>query len=158
MTLRDKMIVLRDKAGISQMALAEQLGVSRQAVTRWESGDTTPSMDKLKALAKIYDDFNLGSGGSKTYNGKTENALWYPGDGSGTWSIYVNGNSNTSVSSAKLYYIRSFNTDVAVKTMSSIDRGSSDSESFVGIDGKTYYAVITAKTNEGVYGTTNLSQ
>lgn len=48
--------------------------------------------------------------------------------------------------------------DVAVKTMSSIDRGSSDSESFVGIDGKTYYAVITAKTNEGVYGTTNLSQ
>ena len=39
MTLRDKMIVLRDKAGISQMALAEQLGVSRQAVTRWESGD-----------------------------------------------------------------------------------------------------------------------
>lgn len=29
MTLRDKMIVLRDKAGISQMALAEQLGVSR---------------------------------------------------------------------------------------------------------------------------------
>lgn len=103
-------------------------------------------------------DFNLGSGGSKTYNGKTENALWYPGDGSGTWSIYVNGNSNTSVSSAKLYYIRSFNTDVAVKTMSSIDRGSSDSESFVGIDGKTYYAVITAKKNEGVYGTTNLSQ
>ena len=53
MTLRDKMIVLRDKAGISQMALAEQLGVSRQAVTRWESGDTTPSMDKLKALAEL---------------------------------------------------------------------------------------------------------
>lgn len=54
MTLRDKMIVLRDKAGISQMALAEQLGVSRQAVSRWESGDATPSMDKLKTLAKIY--------------------------------------------------------------------------------------------------------
>ena len=55
MTLREKLIVLRDKAGITQMALAHQLGVSRQAVTRWESGDTTPSMDKLKALAKIYD-------------------------------------------------------------------------------------------------------
>lgn len=39
MTLREKLIVLRDKAGISQMALAHQLGVSRQAVTRWESGD-----------------------------------------------------------------------------------------------------------------------
>lgn len=55
MTLREKLIVLRDKAGITQMALAHQLGVSRQAVTRWESGDTAPSMDKLKALAKIYD-------------------------------------------------------------------------------------------------------
>lgn len=54
MTLREKLIVLRDKAGITQMALAHQLGVSRQAVTRWESGDTTPSMDKLKALTKIY--------------------------------------------------------------------------------------------------------
>ena len=54
MILRDKLIVLRDKAGISQMTLAEQLGVSRQAVSRWESGDATPSMDKLKTLAKIY--------------------------------------------------------------------------------------------------------
>ena len=54
MALREKLIVLRDKAGISQMSLAHQLDVSRQAVSRWESGDTTPSMDKLKALAKIY--------------------------------------------------------------------------------------------------------
>ena len=38
MTLREKLIVLRDKAGISQMTLAHQLGVSRQAVSRWESG------------------------------------------------------------------------------------------------------------------------
>lgn len=41
MTLREKLIVLRDKAGISQMSLAHQLDVSRQAVSRWESGDTT---------------------------------------------------------------------------------------------------------------------
>lgn len=54
MTLREKLIVLRDKVGISQMTLAHQLGVSRQAVSRWERGDATPSMDKLKALAKIY--------------------------------------------------------------------------------------------------------
>ena len=39
MTLREKLIVLRDKAGISQMSLAHQLDVSRQAVSRWESGD-----------------------------------------------------------------------------------------------------------------------
>ena len=48
MTFREKLIVLRDKAGISQMSLAHQLDVSRQAVSRWESGDTTPSMDKLR--------------------------------------------------------------------------------------------------------------
>ena len=54
MTLREKLIVLRDRAGLSQMELAERLGVSRQAVSRWESGDTTPSVDKLKTLARIY--------------------------------------------------------------------------------------------------------
>ena len=54
MTLREKLIVSRNKAGLSQMELADRLGVSRQAVSRWESGDTTPSVDKLKTLAKIY--------------------------------------------------------------------------------------------------------
>lgn len=54
MTLREKLIVSRNKAGLSQMELAERLGVSRQAVSRWESGDTTPSVDKLKTLARIY--------------------------------------------------------------------------------------------------------
>ena len=53
MTLREKLIVSRNKAGLSQMELAERLGVSRQAVSRWESGDTTPTMDKLKTLARI---------------------------------------------------------------------------------------------------------
>ena len=55
MTLREKLIVLRDKAGITQMALAHQLGVSRQAVTRWESGDTTPSMDTLELSDVVCD-------------------------------------------------------------------------------------------------------
>lgn len=55
MVLRKKLIILRDKAGISQMALAQQLGVSRQAVSRWESGDAIPAIDNLKALASIYD-------------------------------------------------------------------------------------------------------
>lgn len=83
MTLRDKMIVLRDKAGISQMALAEQLGVSRQAVTRWESGDTTPSMDKLKALAKIYD-VSLDWLCSDTADGKSFEEVVEPVEDNGT--------------------------------------------------------------------------
>ena len=54
MTLREKLIVSRNKAGLSQMELADRLDVSGQAVSRWESGDTTPSVDKLKTLARIY--------------------------------------------------------------------------------------------------------
>ena len=45
---------LRTGKGMSQDELAEKLFVTRQAVSRWESGDTTPSVDKLKALAKLY--------------------------------------------------------------------------------------------------------
>ena len=37
MTLREKLIVSRNKAGLSQMELAERLGVSLQAVSRWTS-------------------------------------------------------------------------------------------------------------------------
>ena len=83
MTLREKLIVLRDKAGISQMALAHQLGVSRQAVTRWESGDTTPSMDKLKALAKIYD-VSLDWLCSDTADGKSLEEVVAPVEDNGT--------------------------------------------------------------------------
>ncbi|HCX92837.1 MAG TPA: hypothetical protein DGZ34_09225 [Lachnospiraceae bacterium] len=102
--------------------------------------------------------FNLGSGGSKTYDGKDEKDFWYPSDEAATWSINVNSNSKTYVDTATLYYIRSLKSDVEVETMSGIGAGSSDSRSFVGIDGKTYYAVINAMSNAGVYGTTNLSQ
>lgn len=55
MKLRDKLILLRDKAGLSQMSLANKLGVSRQAVSRWETGDSIPTIDNLQLLAKIYD-------------------------------------------------------------------------------------------------------
>lgn len=39
---------------ITVRSIAEQLGVSRQAISRWESGDAVPTMDKLKSLSKIY--------------------------------------------------------------------------------------------------------
>ena len=45
---------LRKNAGYSQNQVADELHVTRQAVSRWESGDTTPSVDKLKTLARIY--------------------------------------------------------------------------------------------------------
>lgn len=54
MKQREKLIVLRDRAELSQQALADLLDVSRQAVTRWESGTTVPTTDNLMSLAKLY--------------------------------------------------------------------------------------------------------
>lgn len=54
MTLREKMIFLREQAGLSQVELAEKVGLSRQAVSRWESGENVPSRENMKALAAVY--------------------------------------------------------------------------------------------------------
>ncbi len=44
----------RKKAGLSQEELAEKLGVTRQAVSKWECGESSPDTDNLIALAKLY--------------------------------------------------------------------------------------------------------
>ena len=54
METKDVIYELRTGKGLSQEELAEKVFVTRQAVSRWESGDTTPSVDKLKTLARIY--------------------------------------------------------------------------------------------------------
>jgi len=54
MLLNEKLRELRDKKGTSQEKVAELVGVSRQAVTKWEKGQTVPSSDNLIALASIY--------------------------------------------------------------------------------------------------------
>ena len=46
---------LRTKSGLSQDELAEKVFVTRQAVSRWENGETTPSIDTLKLLSKLFD-------------------------------------------------------------------------------------------------------
>lgn len=46
---------LRQKAGLSQDELAEKLFVTRQAVSRWENGETIPNSDTLKLLSKCFD-------------------------------------------------------------------------------------------------------
>lgn len=45
---------LREKNGLSQDELAEKLFVTRQAVSRWENGNTLPNPETLKALSKLY--------------------------------------------------------------------------------------------------------
>lgn len=46
---------LREKSGLSQEELAEQLFVTRQAVSRWETGKTIPDASTLKRLSKLFD-------------------------------------------------------------------------------------------------------
>ena len=70
MTLFEKLVFLRKKKGLSQMEISESLNVSRQAVSRWESGTSTPSVDNLRSLCKIYDvtmDYLLNEGEDDPY-------------------------------------------------------------------------------------------
>lgn len=55
MTLSDKISACRRQQGLSQEALAAQLNVSRQAVSKWETGDAEPESGKLVALAQTFD-------------------------------------------------------------------------------------------------------
>ena len=54
MELYEKLYELRRASGMSQEELAEKLGVSRQAVSKWESGATQPELQKLIELSKLY--------------------------------------------------------------------------------------------------------
>lgn len=52
--LSEKIYQLRRKSGLSQEQLAEKIGVSRQAVSKWEGGLSAPDLDKLKALSEYF--------------------------------------------------------------------------------------------------------
>jgi transcriptional regulator with XRE-family HTH domain len=54
MTFEEKLQKLRKENGMSQESLAEALGVSRQAVSKWESGQSYPEMDKMIALSDLF--------------------------------------------------------------------------------------------------------
>ena len=53
--ISENLLFLRKKNKFSQEEVAEKIGVSRQAVAKWEAGDTLPDINNCKALAKIYD-------------------------------------------------------------------------------------------------------
>lgn len=52
--LSERIYTLRRKSGLSQEQLAEKIGVSRQAVSKWESGTSTPELEKLIALSGCF--------------------------------------------------------------------------------------------------------
>jgi transcriptional regulator with XRE-family HTH domain len=54
MKLHEKIYSQRKLKGFSQEELAERLGVSRQAVSKWETGEALPEITKLKGLAEVF--------------------------------------------------------------------------------------------------------
>lgn len=55
MELKEKLVALRKKKGLTQLAVAEKLDVSRQAISRWESGTALPSTDNIRCLSALYE-------------------------------------------------------------------------------------------------------
>lgn len=55
METKDILYELRTQNGLSQDALAEKIFVTRQAVSRWENGETVPNTETLKLLSKLFD-------------------------------------------------------------------------------------------------------
>lgn len=55
MTFAEKLKSIRKKAGLSQEQLAEKLGVSRQAVTKWETETGIPDIENMMAISALFD-------------------------------------------------------------------------------------------------------
>lgn len=55
MDTKDVILELRTQSGLSQEKLAEKIHVTRQAVSRWETGETVPNAETLKLLSKLFD-------------------------------------------------------------------------------------------------------
>lgn len=54
MELKETLVYYRKRQGLSQIELAEELSVSRQTVSKWETGSALPSAENLLALSKLY--------------------------------------------------------------------------------------------------------
>jgi transcriptional regulator with XRE-family HTH domain len=55
MEFNNKLYNLRKQRGLSQEEMANRLNVSRQTVSKWEIGDSTPDMEKLAAISELFD-------------------------------------------------------------------------------------------------------
>lgn len=55
MDTKEILLELRTKGGLSQEQLAEKVHVTRQAVSRWETGETVPNTETLKLLSRLFD-------------------------------------------------------------------------------------------------------
>ena len=54
METKDVIVKLRNQSNMTKEELAEKVYVTRQAVSRWETGETTPNIEALKQLSAIF--------------------------------------------------------------------------------------------------------
>ena len=54
MELSENIVQFRKALGLSQEQLAEQVGVSRQSISKWETGQSVPDLDKLVTLSRVF--------------------------------------------------------------------------------------------------------
>lgn len=54
MSLKNQILDIRKNNNLTQDEFAEKLFVTRQAVSRWENGETTPAIDTLKTISKLF--------------------------------------------------------------------------------------------------------
>ena len=90
MTFAEKLVRLRRRDGLSQEALAEQLGVSRQAVSRWEQGAALPDAAKLLPCARLFSvttDWLL----DDSQGWEAQEAVPEPPASQGVWKWYLAG-------------------------------------------------------------------
>lgn len=81
MTIGEKILNLRKARGWSQEELADRLGVTRQAVSRWESGSAKPAADKIVALCDLFGvsaDYLLGRNGEDKHASSTNEGMTAP--------------------------------------------------------------------------------
>ena len=55
MNFSEKLVTLRKANNLTQEQLAEKLDVSRQSISKWESGQATPELEKIVAMSVIFD-------------------------------------------------------------------------------------------------------
>lgn len=79
MDLKNNIVAARKRLGLTQEQLAEKCEVSRQAVTKWESGESEPTISKLIMLAEIFEISvdELVMGNDNVHTQKNEMALNY---------------------------------------------------------------------------------
>lgn len=87
MTLADKLKEARKNAGLTQIELAEKLCVSRQAITKWETGKGIPDVENLMLLSKLLnvsidflldeEEYKRAKGNCRTYGMAYRCTVWY---------------------------------------------------------------------------------